>query len=95
MGEGFGYPPLVFTNPELATNIPHTEEEEERVNFIGEYCEKCIGKHDRHWCNSSDWDEDLIDVENPTNNTDPNLESEKPSQTSFRQPPPRWSESRR
>ena len=34
----------------------------------------------------SDWDEDLIDIY-PTNNTDPNLESEKPSQTSFRQPP--------
>ena len=36
-----------------------------------------------------------IDIENPTNNTDANLESEKPSQTSFRQPPPGWSESRR
>ena len=35
----------------------------------------------------SDWNEDLIDIENPSNNTDPNLESEKPSQTSFRQPP--------
>ena len=43
----------------------------------------------------SDWDEDLIDIENPTNNTDPNLESEKPSPTSFRQPPSGWSEFRR
>ena len=65
------------------------------MNFIGEYCEKCIGKHYRCWCNSSDWDEDLIDIENPTKNTDSNLESEKPSQTSFRQAPPGWSESRR
>ena len=75
--------------------MPHTEEEEDRVNFIGEYGEKCIGKHDRCWCNSSDWDEDLIDIENPTNNTNPNLDSKKTSQISFRQPPPGWSESRR
>ena len=47
MGEGLGYPPQVFTDPELATNIPHTEKEDDRVNFMGEYCEKCIGKHDR------------------------------------------------
>ena len=93
MGEGYGYPPQVFTYPELATNIPQTEED--RVDFIGEYCDKCIGKHDMCWCNSSDWDEDLIDIENPTNNTNLNLESEKPSQTSFRECPPGWSESRR
>ena len=65
------------------------------MNFIEEYGEKCIGKHDRCWCNSSNWDEDLIDIENSTNNTNPNLESKKPSQTSFRQPPQGWSESRR
>ena len=66
MGEGFGYPPQVFSNPEFATNIPHTEEEEDRVNFIGECCKKCLGKPDRCWCNSSNWDEDLINIENPT-----------------------------
>ena len=95
IGEGFGYSPQVFIDPVLATNIPHTEEEEDRVNFIGEYCEKCIGKHDICWCNSSNWQEGLIDIEKPTYNTDPNLESKTPSQTSFRQPPLGWSESRR
>ena len=85
---------------EFAANISHTEDElsnveENRLNFIGEYCEKCVGNHNRCWCNSSDWDEELVDIENPTNNANPNLESDKPSHTSFRQPPPRWSEFRR
>ena len=54
------------------------------MNFIGEYCEKCIGTHDSCWCNSSDGDKDLIDIENPTNNTNTNVEREKPSQTLFK-----------
>ena len=75
-------------------NISHTEDglnnvEEKRSNFIGEYCKKCVGNHNRCWHNSSNWDEELVDIENPTNNADPNLESETPSHTSFRQPPPR------
>ena len=82
VGEGLGYPLQVFTDPEFATNVSHSEDElsiveEIRLNFIREYCKKCTGKHYRCWCNSSDWDEDLIDIENPTKNTDPNLESEK------------------
>ena len=53
LGEGFSYPPQVFTDPEFAANVSHTEEEEvnnvegNRHKFIGEYCEKCIGIHDR------------------------------------------------
>ena len=99
IGEGLGYPPQVVIDPEYATNISHTEEElnnveENRLNFIGEYCEKCVRTHNRCWCNSSDWDEELVDIENP-NNADPNLESKRPSPTSFRQPPPGWSEFRR
>ena len=78
VGEGLGHPPQVVIEPEYATNISHTEDEsnnveENRLNFIGEYCEKCVGTHIRCWCNSSDWDEELVDIENPTN-ADPNLE---------------------
>ena len=100
VGEGLGYPPQVVIDLEYATTISHTEEkelnnvEENRANFIGEYCEKCVGTHNRCWCNSSDWGEELVDIENPTN-SDPNLESKRPSPTSFRQPPLRWAEFRR
>ena len=89
VGEGLGYPPQVVIDPEFATNVSHTEDElsdveENRLNFIGEYV---VGTHNRCWYRSSNWDEELVDIENPINNADPNLESEKPSHTSFRQPP--------
>ena len=63
VGEGLGYPPQVVIDPEYAANVSHTEEEElnnveeNRSNFIGEYCEKCVGTHSRCWCNSSNWGE--------------------------------------
>ena len=50
--------------------------------------------HDRCWCNHSNWDEELVDTENPTN-ADPTLESKRPSPTSYRQSPSRWAEYRR
>ena len=84
VGEGLGYPPQVVIDPEYATNISHTEEElhnveENRLNFIAEYCEKCVGTHNRCWCNSSNWDERLVDPDN----ADPNLESKRPPPTGF------------
>ena len=97
VGEGFGYPPQVFTNPEFAANASHTEEEDingvegNRHKFIGEYCEKCIGIYDGCWCNSSNWGEKLVDVEKPTN-ADPTLESKRPSPKSLRKPPSGWAE---
>ena len=100
VGEGLGYPHKVVIDPEYAANISHTEEEElnnvegNRSNFIGEYCEKCVGTHNRCWCNSSDWGEELVDIENPTD-ADPTLESKRPSPTSIRHPPSRWAEFRR
>ena len=102
MGEGFRYPPQIFTDPGYAANISHTENEqsnmeEDRVNFIGDYCGKCTSQYNRCWCNASDWGEDPVEIEN-NNNTDinnPNLEGELTSQTSFKQPPPRWSELRK
>ena len=80
-GEGFGYPPQIFTNPEFATNISHTEDElsnikEGRLNFVGEYCEKCLSQYNRCWCNASDWSKDLeIDNndKNEENLNNPNL----------------------
>ena len=99
VGEGLGYPPKVVIDPEYAVNVSHTEEELNNVegnrqNFIGKYCEKCVGIYNRCWCNSSDWDEELVDIENPTN-ADPTLERKRPSSTSFRQPPSGWAEFRR
>ena len=100
VGEGLGYPPQVFTDLEYAANVSNTEEEElnnvewNRSKFIGNYCNKCVGTHDRCWCNSSNWEEELVGIENPTN-ADPTLESKRPSPTSYRQPPSGWAEYRR
>ena len=95
VGEGLGYTPQVFTDPEFAATIPHTEEEEEVNNdkFIGNYCKVCnkCGET-RCWCNSSDWGEELLDIENP--NANPTIESKTPSPT-VRKPPAGWVEQRR
>ena len=52
VGECLGYPPQVATDLESAANISHTEDELSNVegnklNFIGEYCKKCVGNHNR------------------------------------------------
>ena len=46
----------------------------------------------RCWCNSSDWGEELIDIENST--TNPTLEK-TPSPENGRKPPAGWVEDRR
>ena len=86
VGEDFGYPLRVFTDPEFAATVHHIEEEEEVSNdkFIGNYCEMCTKCGEtRCWCNSSDWGEGLLDVENP--NTNPTLER-TPSPENSRNP---------
>ena len=97
MGKGLMYPPQIFTDPEFTDNISHTENEqsnteEDRVNFIGDYCGKCSSQYNRCWCNTSDWGEDLVEIENNDNNdtniSNGNLEGELTPQTSFKQPPP-------
>ena len=55
------------------------------------HVEKC-GKT-RCWCNSSNWGEELVDVENP--NFIPTLENKTPSPNSVRKPPSGWAEYRR
>ena len=71
------------------------DEEVEEVNnkFIGNYCETCDKNGEtRCWCNSSDWGEDLIDIDNFT--TNPTLEK-TPSPENGRKPPAGWVEHRR
>ena len=56
VGQGFRYPPQVFTDPEFAATVPQTEEEEEEVGnnkFIGNYCDTCA-KFGETRFNSSD-----------------------------------------
>ena len=69
------------------------EEVEEVTNeFVGNYCEVCDKCGEiRCWCNSSDWGEELLDVENP--NANPTTESKTPSPT-VRKPPGGWIEQR-
>ena len=77
-------------------DVPHTEEEVEVNNdkFIGNYCETCDKCGETScWCNSSDWGEELIDVENPTAN--PTLENKTSCPKSVRKPPAGWVEHRR
>ena len=94
-GEGFVYAPKVFTNQNYAATLPQTETECSDLevvqnNFIGEYCEKCIKKHNRCWCNGSDWDVDLMEVELPNSpTTNPSNKTKQPNsltQISIRQP---------
>ena len=72
VGQGFRYPPQVFTDPNYAAAMPHTEEEgemEQESKFIGKYCEFCDRCGETHcWCNSLDWKEGLLDAGKPGSN---------------------------
>ena len=89
-GQGFRYPPQVFTDPMYATAIPHTEEEgeaEQEIKFLGKYCEFCDRCGKSHcWCNSSNWEEGVLDTEKSGSN--PSIEK-TPSPT-VRKPPVGW-----
>ena len=60
----------------MQTILPHTEEEgevEQESKFLGKYCEfydRCSETH--CWCNSSDWEEGLLDAEKL--GSDPSIE---------------------
>ena len=98
VGQGFRYPPQVFTDPEFAATVPQTEEEEEEVSnnkFIGKYCDTCMKCGETyHWCSSWDWEEGLLDVENPNADTNPSLEKKTPSPKNNRKHPAGWVEHR-
>ena len=69
-GEGFVYAPKIFTSPNYALT-EGSELEVIHKNFIGEYYEECAKRCERCWCDKTDWDEDLMEVEppkGPTNN---------------------------
>ena len=75
--QGLRYPPQAFMDPEYAATVPQMEEEEEEVsnNNIGNYhniCTKCGETY--CWCNSSDWEEGLLDVEKPNADNNPSIE---------------------
>ena len=83
-GEGFGYAPKAYTDPNHAATLSPTETEYSASKatqkiFIWEYCAICIKKYERCWCNGSDWDANLMDIEppnspatNPSNKTNMN-----------------------
>ena len=63
-GKGFNYPPLIFTDPEHAANIPDRDidsitEGPQISSYVGSYCEDCVTKWPRCICKpESDWDDD-------------------------------------
>ena len=90
-GQGFGYPPKIFTNPTYTATMTHKESKEEveqKRKFLGKYCKFCDRCSETHCrCNSSDWEEGLINVDNP--NSNPSVEK-IPSPT-VGKPPVGWS----
>ena len=95
VGQGFRYPPQVFTDPKYAAAVSHTEEEEKEQlgnnKSLGKYCEFCDKCGETYcWCNSSNWEEWLLNIETP--NSNPSIEK-TPSPT-IRKPPVGWSEHR-
>ena len=91
IGQGFRYPPQIFTDPTYTATVTHTESEgkvkQERI-FLGKYCTFCDRCGKTHcWCNSSNWEEELINLDDP--NSNPSVEK-IPSPT-VRRPPVGWS----
>ena len=82
VAQGFRYSPHVFTDSRYAAVVPHMEEEEEKQasnsKFLGRYCEFCnkCGKT-YCWCNSSDWEEGLLNIDKP--NSNPSIEKTPPT----------------
>ena len=55
-GKGFGYPPLIFTDPEHAANIPDSDTMDSMTeilqlsSYVRDYCEECVTKWSRSIC---------------------------------------------
>ena len=86
--QGLRYPPQTFTDPEYAAEVPHTEEEVsnnvDKNRQTGNSHDVCVTCGETYcWCNSSDWGEGLLDLENT--NTNPTLEK-TPSPTVRKHP---------
>ena len=93
-GQGFGYPPQIFTDPAYTVAMTCTDLEGEvkhSRNFLSSYCEYCDRCGETHcWCFPSNWEEGL-NVDDPSFN--PSVEM-IPSPTVNR-PPVEWSKIRR
>ena len=89
-GQGFRYPPQVFTDPTYSAIILQTEEEGEvaqESKFLGRYCEFYDRCNESYcWCNSSNWEEGMLNTERSKFN--PSIEK-TPSPT-IRKPPMGW-----
>ena len=89
-GQGFGYPPQVFTDPTYAAAIPQMEEEgevEQESKFLGKYCEFCDRCGESHcWCNSFDGEEGMLNTER----SGFKLSIEKTLSLTVRKPPMGW-----
>ena len=50
-GKGFGYPPVIFTDPEYTAILPDSETEGPQISsYVGNYCEDCVTKWPRYIC---------------------------------------------
>ena len=71
-GQGFRYPPQIFTNSTYTATMTHKESEgevEQERKFLDKYCKFCDRCSKTHcWCNSSNWGEGLINVDDPNSN---------------------------
>ena len=94
VGQGLRYPPQVFTDPKYTAAVPYMEEEQEQAGnnkFLGRYCKFCNKCGEMYCCcNSSDWEEGLINAEKP--NANPSIEK-TPSPT-IRKTPLGWAKQR-
>ena len=90
-GQGFRYPPQIFPDSTYMAAVTNTESEgdvELKGKFLGKYCNFCDKCGETHcWCNSSDWEEELITVDDL--NSNPSIEM-TPSPT-VGKPPVGWS----
>ena len=81
-------------DPEYAAVVSQMEEEEEQSGnnkFLAKYCEFCVKCGEMYcWCNSSDWEEGLLNVEKP--NANPSIQ--KTTSPTVRKPPAGWAEQR-
>ena len=84
-GKGLGYPPLTFTDPEVAANVNNSDtrdsvtEGPQILNYVGTYCKDYMTKWPRCLCEpESDWDNDHAYADKKQADSPPHVENEKP-----------------
>ena len=82
-GKGFNYPPLIFTDPDHAANIPNSDidsvtEGLQISSYVGNYCEDCMTKWLRCICKpESDWDDDQNYIVETQTDSPSNVKNDK------------------